>query len=173
MLGNLDPAKMLIILVLALVVIGPERLPKVARQLGSAWRELTRVREQVAEEVRSAIPELAELPQIPKLKPGALSGFLNDLTRPAAATTGAAAMRLGDDGGAAAGEVATSGDGTAAGTWASSGPAVSRVHSPSLDGVSVDGGFDLATRAGVGLAQRSTTVDVAALDSTLDDPAMN
>jgi len=92
-LGNLDPAKLLIILVLALVVLGPERLPRVARQLGAAWRELTRMREQVSEEVRSAMPDVArDLPPIPRLKPGAVSGFLSDLTRPAAAAAAGAAF---------------------------------------------------------------------------------
>jgi mttA/Hcf106 family len=76
---NLDPAKLLVILVLALIVLGPERLPKAARQLGSAWRTLTNLREQVTEEVRRAIPDV-DIPHIPG--PGAVSGFLNTLTRP-------------------------------------------------------------------------------------------
>ncbi len=85
MFGNLDPAKLLVILVIALVVLGPERLPKLARQLGAAWRELTRMREQVTEEVRSAMPDFAnELPPIPRIKPGSITGFLSDLTRPGA-----------------------------------------------------------------------------------------
>ena len=58
---NLDPAKLLVILVLILVVLGPERLPRVARQLGGAWREVTRVRDQVTTEVRNAMPDLGEL----------------------------------------------------------------------------------------------------------------
>lgn len=75
-LGSLDPAKVLVVLVVALIVLGPERLPRAARQLGAAWRELTRIREQVTEEVRAAIPEV-DLPRIPQ---GAVSGFLRDLT---------------------------------------------------------------------------------------------
>jgi len=76
MLGSLDPAKVLVILVIALVVLGPERLPKAARQMAGAWRELTRLRDQVSDEVRSAMPEL----DLPRLAPGAVSGFLRDLT---------------------------------------------------------------------------------------------
>lgn len=75
-LGSLDPAKLLVILVVALVVLGPERLPRAARQLGIAWRELTRIREEVREEVRSAIPEM----DVPRIPPGSVSGFLRDLT---------------------------------------------------------------------------------------------
>lgn len=100
MLGSLDPAKILVILVIALVVLGPERLPRAARQLGAAWRELTRVRDQVSEEVRSAMPDL-DLPQIPRLRHGAVSGFLTDLSRPtpqreATADAEATAIGVGD-----------------------------------------------------------------------------
>ncbi|HVB06516.1 MAG TPA: twin-arginine translocase TatA/TatE family subunit [Acidimicrobiales bacterium] len=77
---NLDPAKLLVILVVALVILGPERLPQVARQIGTAWRTLTNLREQVTEEVRRALPEVGELPRMPR--PGSVSSFLNDLTRP-------------------------------------------------------------------------------------------
>jgi sec-independent protein translocase protein TatB len=63
---NLDPAKLLVILVIALVVLGPERLPAVARQMAALLRELNRVRDQVRDEVRSAIPDV-DLPKIPKI----------------------------------------------------------------------------------------------------------
>src|SRR6202034_2111360 len=71
---NLDPAKLAVIFVVALVVLGPERLPRVARQLGAAWRELTRVRDQITDEVRSAIPEVEGL-RVP-YRPGAISDLL-------------------------------------------------------------------------------------------------
>lgn len=62
---NLDPGKLFVILVVALIVLGPERLPRVARQAGGIWRELNRYRDQVRDEVRSAIPDL-DLPRIPR-----------------------------------------------------------------------------------------------------------
>jgi sec-independent protein translocase protein TatB len=77
---NLDPAKLLVIGMIALVVLGPERLPKVARQLGGAWRELTRLRDQVHEEVRTAFP-VDDLPKIPS-PTGALSDAISSFTRP-------------------------------------------------------------------------------------------
>lgn len=84
MLGSLDPAKLLVVLVFALVVLGPERLPRAARQLGAAWRELTRIRQQVTDEVRSALPDLGlddlDLPHIPRNPSAAVSGFMRDLT---------------------------------------------------------------------------------------------
>ena len=66
MVLNLDPAKLLVILVIALVVLGPERLPAVARQMAAMIRELNRVRDQVHDEVRSALPDV-DLPKIPKI----------------------------------------------------------------------------------------------------------
>lgn len=77
---NLDPAKLLVIGLIALVVLGPERLPKVARQLGGAWRELIRVREQVANEVKSAFP-IEELPRIPNVS-GSISTAISHFSRP-------------------------------------------------------------------------------------------
>lgn len=83
MLGSLDPAKILLILVLALVVVGPQRLPQAARQLATAWRELSRIRDTVREEVRSALPDLGldqlDLPHLPKSPSAAVGSFVRDL----------------------------------------------------------------------------------------------
>jgi len=73
---NLDPAKLLVILVLVLVVLGPERLPRVARQLGAAFHELTRIRDQVTTEVRKSIPELDGL--VPKAPTRSIRSILFD-----------------------------------------------------------------------------------------------
>ena len=63
-MGGLDPAKIFLILVIALIVVGPERLPGLARQLGGMWRELNRLRDKFEQEVRAAVPDL-DLPNIP------------------------------------------------------------------------------------------------------------
>lgn len=55
---NLDPSKMVVIAILAVVLLGPEKLPSAARHLGLAWRALSRWRERVEVEVRSTIPNL-------------------------------------------------------------------------------------------------------------------
>lgn len=181
MLGNLDPAKLLIILVLALVVVGPERLPKSARQAGSAWRELTRVRQQVVDEVRSAVPELDSLPQIPRLKPGALSGFLNDLTRSPGVAAGAAAAgavvagaAAAQAAGAPAGEVTVTGPGTDdEGTRPANVEAVAAVASPPFNATPVTAPTLAGGPSGSGpsLAGRAPVSDPA--DAGFDDPAMN
>ena len=55
---SLSPAKLLVILVIALVVLGPEKLPQVARQLGAAWHDLRQWRSRLENEVRGAFPNL-------------------------------------------------------------------------------------------------------------------
>lgn len=54
-MGTLDPAKILVVLVVALVVLGPERLPQVARQIGKAWGDFRRFRQHLEEEVKGAL----------------------------------------------------------------------------------------------------------------------
>jgi len=89
MFGSLDPAKLLLILVLGLVVLGPERLPRYARQAGAMWRELTKVRDQVTEELRSALPDV-DLPKIPRMPTNMVSGFISDITKPSVSSAGGA-----------------------------------------------------------------------------------
>jgi Sec-independent protein translocase protein TatA len=86
---NLDPAKLFVILVVAFLVLGPERLPKVARQLGGAWRELTRIRNEVTDEVRAAFPvdDLPHIPHIPNAT-SAVSSFVSGFTQPIRSSLG-------------------------------------------------------------------------------------
>jgi sec-independent protein translocase protein TatB len=55
---SLSPAKLLVILVVALIVLGPEKLPGLARQMGAVWGELRRLRTRLEQEVRQALPDL-------------------------------------------------------------------------------------------------------------------
>ncbi len=55
---DLDPAKILLVLVVALIVLGPDKLPKAARQMGAAWGQLRQWRARLEEEVRGAVPNL-------------------------------------------------------------------------------------------------------------------
>ncbi len=48
---NVGPAEVLVILVVALIVFGPKRLPEVGRQIGSAMRELRRMQDTVKSEI--------------------------------------------------------------------------------------------------------------------------
>ena len=60
----LDPAKLLVILIVALVVLGPDKLPSVARQMGAAWGEIRRFRERLETEVRGTFPDLPSTHQV-------------------------------------------------------------------------------------------------------------
>jgi Sec-independent protein translocase protein TatA len=84
--GGLDPAKIFLLLVIALIVVGPERLPGAARQLGGAWRELNRLREKFDDEVRAMIPDL-DLPNIPTSPAKAVTGYLSGLVSGTGTTT--------------------------------------------------------------------------------------
>jgi sec-independent protein translocase protein TatA len=48
---SVGPAEILIILVVALLVFGPHRLPELARQVGSAMRELRKMQDTVRGEL--------------------------------------------------------------------------------------------------------------------------
>lgn len=63
---NLGPAEILVILVLALLVFGPKRLPEVGRQIGGAMREIRKVQHTVQSEINDALREPAPtLPAAP------------------------------------------------------------------------------------------------------------
>lgn len=53
-------SEILVIMVVALVVIGPERLPQVARTLGRLWGKLQRYANQIKQEVNTSM-EIEEL----------------------------------------------------------------------------------------------------------------
>ncbi len=55
---SLSPAKLLVILVVAMIVLGPEKLPGVARQIGAAWGDIRRWRTRLENEVRDVFPDL-------------------------------------------------------------------------------------------------------------------
>ena len=59
---NVGPAEVLMILVAALLILGPKRLPEAARQMGRAMSEFRRVSSDLQSEVRTAFaePEIAE-----------------------------------------------------------------------------------------------------------------
>lgn len=51
---NIGPMEVLVVLVVALVVLGPDRLPQAGRQLGKAMSELRRWSASLNTEVRTA-----------------------------------------------------------------------------------------------------------------------
>jgi TatA/E family protein of Tat protein translocase len=55
---DLSPTKLLIILVVVVVLLGPKRLPEVARQLGAGWRKVREYHLRFDRELRQQIPDL-------------------------------------------------------------------------------------------------------------------
>lgn len=55
---SLSPIKILIVIVVALLLVGPDKLPQVARQLGGAWNAFRRFTKKVEDDVRSSMPDL-------------------------------------------------------------------------------------------------------------------
>jgi sec-independent protein translocase protein TatB len=79
---NLDPGKLLVIAVVAIILLGPDRLPQVARQVGGAWRSFNEFRHRMESEVRSSMPDLPPTSEIARLarSPSALLNHLSNMS---------------------------------------------------------------------------------------------
>ncbi len=55
---GVNPIKIMVIIAVVLLLLGPDKLPEVAQKLGSSWRALKRMQERVETEVREALPDL-------------------------------------------------------------------------------------------------------------------
>ena len=56
-MGNIGSGEVLVILVLGLLVLGPERLPEFARKIGNFLKEAKRMSRSFQEELRSAVAD--------------------------------------------------------------------------------------------------------------------
>lgn len=56
-MGTLGPGEIMLVLVVALIVLGPDKLPKAARQMGNALREIRRITSDVRTEVDKVVNE--------------------------------------------------------------------------------------------------------------------
>jgi sec-independent protein translocase protein TatB len=76
---NLDPAKLLIIAVVAVILLGPDRLPHLARQVGGYWRTFNDYRHRMESQVRESMPDLPSSAEITRLarSPSALLDHLS------------------------------------------------------------------------------------------------
>ena len=55
---SLSPIKIMVIVAVVLLLLGPDKLREVAHKLGASWRAIKRIQERVEEEVREVIPDL-------------------------------------------------------------------------------------------------------------------
>jgi Sec-independent protein translocase protein TatA len=74
----LSPAKILVVVVVAVIVLGPDKLPKVARQVGSLWGDFRRMRERLESDVRGNFPDLPSTDRISQAVRSPIS-FLDSL----------------------------------------------------------------------------------------------
>jgi Tat protein translocase TatB subunit len=68
---NVGPAEVLVILVVALLVLGPAKLPEAARQVGKAMSELRRMASGLEDEVRGVLDEHFDAAPPPVYEPPA------------------------------------------------------------------------------------------------------
>jgi TatA/E family protein of Tat protein translocase len=81
---DLSPIKILIIVAVILLVMGPNKLPEVAQRLGAGWRALRKLQQRVEAEVREAIPDLPSASELARLARSPVN-LLNQLADKAAA----------------------------------------------------------------------------------------
>jgi sec-independent protein translocase protein TatA len=54
---SLGPAEILVVLVIALLVFGPDKMPDIAKQVGKGFREFRRVQQHLKSELRDVVSE--------------------------------------------------------------------------------------------------------------------
>jgi sec-independent protein translocase protein TatB len=92
----LSPAKILVVLLIAIVVLGPDKLPKVARQVGSLWGDFRRLRQRLETDVRGNFPDLPSTEKITQAVRSPIS-FLDSLADSHEADNEATPPAPGDD----------------------------------------------------------------------------
>jgi sec-independent protein translocase protein TatB len=75
---SLDPEKLFVVLIVALVLLGPDKLPKLARQLGSGWAKIRTFQQRIESEVRESMPDLPSTQDIARIARSPVS-YLNSL----------------------------------------------------------------------------------------------
>ena len=78
---NLDPGKLLVIGVVAILVLGPDRLPRVAKQVGAAWHSFNEFRHRMESQMREQLPDLPSTEDLARLtrSPSALLNHLSSM----------------------------------------------------------------------------------------------
>jgi sec-independent protein translocase protein TatB len=77
---SLNPEKLLVVLIVALILLGPDKLPRLARQLGAGWRQLKEFQQRVEREVRETMPDLPPTHEIARIARSP-ARFLNSLAQ--------------------------------------------------------------------------------------------
>ncbi len=77
---DLSPIKIMIVMAVALVLLGPDKIPEVSRKLGATWRAIKEFQQKVESEVREVVPQLPDSGELSRLvrKPIDLLNHLAD-----------------------------------------------------------------------------------------------
>jgi sec-independent protein translocase protein TatB len=75
---SLNPEKLFIVLIVALVLLGPDKLPKLARQLGAGWTKVRAFQQRMEAEVRESMPDLPSSHEIARIVRSPVS-YLNSM----------------------------------------------------------------------------------------------
>lgn len=97
---DLSPIKILVIIAVILLVMGPDKLPQAAHQIGSAWKGLRTWRERIEKEIRDVVPDLPSSGDIARIarSPVNLLNSLADRVEKAAEPESGPSMVRHDDG---------------------------------------------------------------------------
>lgn len=119
-MGSISPVKILVVVVVALLVLGPDRLPEMTRKAGKAWGDFRRLRAGLESQVRDVIGDVPGLGGPLPTSPGAwlkstVSSAVTGAITPDVSTSGApaatvtpAATTVAEPGGAGAAGATTS-----------------------------------------------------------------
>ncbi len=84
---SIGPAEILVVLVVALIVFGPQRLPEIGRQVGAAVRELRRMQDTVRSELDTVMhPDVSPGAPAPRTPAEPAADDTDHLALPAAGT---------------------------------------------------------------------------------------
>ncbi len=75
---TISPLKVLIVLVVALLLLGPDKVPQAARQIGAGWSAFRKFRQRMEEEIRETVPDLPATHEIVRAVRSPMS-FLDNL----------------------------------------------------------------------------------------------
>jgi len=64
---SLSPIKILVVVAVIMLLMGPDKLPEVAHRIGAAWRAVKKLQERVEAEVRDVIPDLPSTGDIARI----------------------------------------------------------------------------------------------------------
>lgn len=90
-MGSISPEKILVILLVALIVLGPQKLPQMGRQAGKLWNDLRRLRENLEGEVRGAFGDEGDGSSPLRYVQDTVRGTFDAAPRPASASDAAPA----------------------------------------------------------------------------------